>query len=342
VINKDLAEEIIFVEGVGPRESEPDERIFERTCLNWINNWLLVNDAQHSNQGACVFLFNPKQKPESLLNAGIRQFKFISSFPVKVEGHIYACATGMNVVFRDNVPGIEFDVPDVLGWASVASLDHCLVIVFYPRLRQIYTKPIGVSIKSDDDVSYVQLPKPKDRFVFDFQKLDHVLEFFYDHAVKTHLAACRIWKDPKKRTLVTYPEDMVHRSLFLTFLTYIDFNGAGKTNIEVHNVSGRMDIQIIVNDGGKFSLGIIELKVLFPSKPDAWNSAWALAGIKQADDYRSATTLQKVECAYTCLYDGRKQDQAMPNFFKEAVYTIRCTSVSSSSRRPPCCALNRI
>lgn len=319
MIDKSIAKAAIQTVGVGPRESEPDDQVFERACLHWINQWLSNALESDWNQEACIFLFNPERKPESLLDGAERQYCFASAFPSNLAGYAYACSTGMNSVFRKKIPIDSYDVPAVLQWISNGDdMEQCFVIVFSPRLRRIYTKQIGTKINSDEDVACIQLAHPTERVVFDFQKLDSVLTFFYDHGVKTHLGACRIWKDPKERTLVESPEDMVHRCLFLTLLTHIDFNGHGMTSIEVHNVNGRKDIQIVVNLDGQFLVGIIELKVLFPKKSDKWNLDWAMDGVDQVVDYRNATTLQKIECSYTCLYDGRKADAAMPDFFTKA------------------------
>jgi hypothetical protein len=318
VIDKSAAEAAIDLVGVGPRESEPDEQIFERTCLNWINQWLSKASEKEWKQGCCLFLFDPQRRPESLLVGCQRQLGFRLSFPTNLEGHAYSCATGMSAVFREKISIASFEIPEMLEWVSAKDLEQCLVIVFSPRLRQVYTKRIGVKVEADEDLLCIQLSKPSERIPFELQNLDKILEFFYDYGVKTHLANCRIWKDSKARELVEKPEDMVQKSLYQTLLTHINYEGRGVAQIEVYDVHGREDIQIIVHQNGDYVVGIVELKVLFPNKSENWNLNWALKGIAQVCGYREATKLQKVECVYTCLYDGRKQDVPIPKFFKEA------------------------
>lgn len=318
MIDHSIAKNVIGEVGVGPRDREDDSTIFERNCLSWINQWVENANELALKQEACAFLFHAEISPSTLIAGSVQKYLFNKSYPISLAGSAYVCTPTLNTVFQKTIPLSNPDVSNIVSWIINEKLENCFVILFLPRLLKVFIKPLNQSINSDEDFSEIQIRPQASREPFDLNSLDHVLDFFYIYAVETHRGTCRIWEDSKKRELVLYPEDMVHRSLHQTLLTHIDYRGAGVTKIEVYNTKGRKDIEIIVNRNGEFAIGILELKVLFPKYTEEKNLQNAIDGIDQVVDYRSTTTLHKVESGYTCLFDGRKVDTAMPDFFAHA------------------------
>lgn len=318
MIDKDIASKVIETTGVGPRTPEPDDRRFEKICLQWIQEWVKSSGASVHNQGACVFIFDPSRPPQSIMPEAKICIAFKDSHPEKLAGYAFVCSSTMAKVYKTKMADHTLDVPEVFDWIDEHGCGSALAIVFLPKHLKIFTKSLGLGMSEDAPIACVQLDGSTPKNTFHYSQIDKILEHFFYTGVMTHRGNCRVWANQEDRELVTDPEDMVQRCLYQTLLTHIDLERRGVTKAEVQNVNGREDIEIIVNNNGNYEISILELKVLFPKKGPKANKEWALAGIQQALDYKAANHLQDVVSMHTCLYDGRKKDEAMPEFFSEA------------------------
>ena len=316
MLNDKLANEVLKSEGVGPRNAVSEEEDFERTSLQWLRGWLLEQDAS-KHQGVCVFLFHPDRKPESILAQGVLRQCFRDSKPDELAGYAYACTTVLKSVHRQALPASLLELPDLLNWMNKNNLNDCHAVIFLPSRRRVFIKSRDIAADIDE-LLFFDLPEEKQKDVFDFSQLGAVLEMFYKQGVETPGGVCRVWKDEKKRILNEKPEDLIQRSLYFCLFLLINVTGQGQALTEVTNLRGREDVEIIrFNETTqKYEIAIIELKVLFPTYSAQKNQDWALQGIQQVVDY--AKSRENVVSRHAVCYDGRKKDEAMPEFFQKA------------------------
>lgn len=164
-------------------------------------------------------------------------------------------------------------------------------------------KPEEITIKNDD----VSLT-PK--------MLDDDLSRFHHEYLSTSMAiaARNMWevkKGEKQFSLRTQPERHV-QSFLLTYLKGSYRKSGVFINEEVNNQGGRTDIVVeretFPGSNQKVNT-VIELKVLSSAKSFEANSAWAISGIDQAKGYANSET----DACFACLYDARRDKQAMPD-----------------------------
>lgn len=147
------------------------------------------------------------------------------------------------------------------------------------------------------------------------ETLDEDLSRFHHEylSTSTAIAARNMWevKSGKTRsTLKTQPERHV-QSFLLTYLKSSYRRSGVFINEEINNQGGRTDIIVEreTSPGSRQKVNtVIELKVLSSAKSFEANSAWAISGIDQAKNYANAET----DACFACLYDARRNKQAMP------------------------------
>lgn len=296
----------VFMSGDATSEiPNTEEEDFVEECLGWLDKWNETHKALDKKElHPCMFIFDGTKPIASVIDSSNRRLGFKGALEFYIGDAIYACTANL-----ENVYFIEHqlkNISDALTLLESDSFKNTTAVIWLPLESVAYVHEVG----GDTNLPR-RIPLTIDRTeLFDFTKIDHHLEVFYESYVSTHEAFCDVWKKAKERILKESPEKQIQKNLIAHFHFGV-LPRSAKASREYQTHRGREDVQIIrANSAHELETAILELKVLFKTKTEQWNIDWAMKGINQVVDYAKADTVVKER--YICCYDGRAEDLQMP------------------------------
>lgn len=296
----------VFMSGEATSEiPNTEEEDFVEECLGWLDKWNVTHKALDKKElHPCMFIFDATKPIASVIDNSNRRLGFKGALEFNIGDAIYACTANL-----ENVYFIEHqlkNISDALTLLESDNFKNTTAVIWLPLESVAYVHEIG----GDANLPR-RVPLTIDRAeLFDFAKIDHHLEVFYENYVSTNEALCDVWKKPKDRELKEYPERQIQKNLIGHF-QFAVLPRSAKASREYQTHRGREDVQIVrANAAYELETAILELKVLFKKQTLEWNSNWAIKGINQVVAYAKADTVVKER--YVCCYDGRAQDLKMP------------------------------
>lgn len=347
-------EEAISDVGVGNAIPASAEEDFIRLCVDQCADWLRNHrDSVTSDEVAALFLYHPRGGMTGVPGHLEERFAFHEVFPRKICGHVFYCASTLRKVMDQPQAWDDSDSP--LKWLQDNRLLEYCAVVFLPYVQNIFVHRSGDTL----DLLYGQSLKgiADEDGSFDLSSIPTLLDEFHDEYTKTPDSSLPMWLSKSANQFRHEAERLIHSVLF-AFLKFRIPRTQATTFREVRVPEGREDLEILVKkDGKEFQSSILELKVLYPDKPDEKNKEWARDGIRQLVDYREKRKGQvDVESARLCCYDARwEKAQALqnmivtesatvnvdPHFFAMNTPSKRKAVAGPSSKRPPKTKSNR-
>ncbi len=311
-IDPQKANEAFQLEGTGGRDAQGEVDVFHRYCLKWLGTWVAKRGFAKGDNTICVFIFRRDEKIQPFSGNSVVLKTFGAAHPKQLGGRAFYCSADLAAVHEGEK--LVFDeAPAVISWLGSAGKGKYAAVVFDTESLDAFF------LKSDSLHEIVSVSiLPAASVNFQWPDLEQVLSDLYIRHLRSPSPFHCLWVPGKARKLMTQPEKRVQMMLYLALFNRLERHGLGTIGVEVDNPEGREDIEIKVDLGnGQYELGIIELKVLRPDKGGDWNRDWALHAIKQALDY-TAGSVHDVAKKLACCFDGRKKDEAMPEFFAQA------------------------
>jgi hypothetical protein len=311
-IDPKKANEAFQLEGTGGRDAQSEVNVFHRNCLKWLGTWVAKRGCVKAENTVCVFIFRRDEKIQPFFGNSVLLKAFGTAHPKQLGGRAFYCSADLSVVHDGGKLTCD-EAPAVINWLGSAGTGKYAAVIFDTESLDAFfldSDNLGEIVSG----SIAASPKVK----FQWPDLEQVLSDLYIRLLRSPSRSHCLWVPGKERTLMTQPEKRVQMVLYFGLLNRLERHGLGTIGVEVDNPEGREDIEIKVYLGnGQYELGIIELKVLRPDRGVDWNRGWALDAIKQAVDY-TAGSVHNVVKKMACCFDGRKKDEAMPEFFAQA------------------------
>ena len=308
-VDNDAVRAAYFDVGVGPGDARSPTEVFVKETLRWLKQWIGKDPDPSTHNGVALFILDDSRPLNEVLEHGSRHRTFSSAALNTLGGNVFACSANLSTVFVQDV-GIP-EPENALGWLDEKGLASATAVIFVPRRRQVLIRTPAMTAGQEPEILSIDVGEGGPPSLLEF------FELFYKRYVETHTGGCSIWVDPDKRKLVKAPERTIQRAMATAMQFAFEDRTSAFVRTEVESLRGRKDIEVLrFNSKGEKEADIIELKVLFPSKSDERNMAWACCGVLQACRY--AASQDYVSGKYTICFDGRKVDRVMPKFFELA------------------------
>lgn len=283
--------------------SEGDD--FIRECLDWLDKW--AEDFAESDKSLlapCLLVFDPSKLPSEVIPGLSRHVGFKHTLALSIGSRVYSCTSNLTQVYSINAT--ITDSSSALLLIESLKLNHTYAVVWLPNESVALVIEPGGNIETPKRIRM----KRQSGVIFDFTTLDYHLETFYTDHVATHEGDCDIWQYAGKREIRQFAERLICKSLH-GFFRHSVLPRSARVGREIQTYMGREDIQILrTNASHELETAILELKVLRASHSVDDALDWAKKGVDQVRDY--SETDDQVKEKFVCIYDGRTNDEPMP------------------------------